>query len=163
MDFSGHYNYWIAIVLMMVGLYPVIGRTNLVKRMIGIGLFQTGIFLRFGGSADVLPRILSATEIEVTTPAHAEGVVEVYVFDAYLHEGRLPGTFEYKVPPVVGDPAYSPATASTDGTTVLTVIGSSFQPTDEILFDGEPLVTTYLGSQFLRATIPSAPAVGPPA
>jgi multicomponent Na+:H+ antiporter subunit C len=60
MDFAGHYNYWIAIVLMMVGLYPVIGRTNLVKRMIGLGLFQTGIFLLYismgrvhGGTAPV--------------------------------------------------------------------------------------------------------------
>lgn len=47
MDILGHYNYWVAIFLMMVGLYPVIGRTNLVKKVIGLGVFQTGIFLFF--------------------------------------------------------------------------------------------------------------------
>lgn len=139
---------------------PVIGASTeggRVVRILGSG-FQTGIFLRFGQSADVLPRIVSATEIEVTTPAHVEGVVDVRIFDAYLHDGTLPGTFEFKIPPVVGNPPYSPTTASTDGTTVLTVIGSSFQPTDEVLFDGSPLTTTYLGSQFLRVTIPAAAA-----
>jgi len=56
----GLYNYWIAIGLMMLGLYAVIGRTNLVKRVIGLGIFQTGIFLLYismgkveGGTAHV--------------------------------------------------------------------------------------------------------------
>jgi multicomponent Na+:H+ antiporter subunit C len=56
-----HYNYWIAIFLMMAGLYPVIGKTNLVKKIIGLSIFQTGIFLFFvtigkvkGGTASVL-------------------------------------------------------------------------------------------------------------
>jgi multicomponent Na+:H+ antiporter subunit C len=56
-----HYNYWVAILLMMVGLYPVIGKTNLVKKIIGLSIFQTGIFLFFvtigkvtGGTASVL-------------------------------------------------------------------------------------------------------------
>lgn len=42
-----HFNFWAAIVLMMIGLYAVIGRTNLVKKMIGLGIFQTGIFLLY--------------------------------------------------------------------------------------------------------------------
>lgn len=42
-----HYNYWVAIFLMMVGLYPVIAKTNLVKKIIGLSVFQTGIFLFF--------------------------------------------------------------------------------------------------------------------
>jgi multicomponent Na+:H+ antiporter subunit C len=41
----GLYNYWIAIVLMMIGFYGVIGRKNLVKQAIALGLFQTGVFL----------------------------------------------------------------------------------------------------------------------
>jgi multicomponent Na+:H+ antiporter subunit C len=59
-DFAGHYNFWIAILLMMIGLYPVMARTNLVKRIIGLSLFQTGIFLLYismgkiyGGTAPV--------------------------------------------------------------------------------------------------------------
>ena len=60
MDITGHYNFWIAVLLMMIGLYPVIAKPNLVKRVIGLGIFQTGIFLFFvtigkvaGGTASV--------------------------------------------------------------------------------------------------------------
>ena len=40
-----HYNYWISIGLMMIGFYAVISKTNLIKKAIGLSLFQTGIFL----------------------------------------------------------------------------------------------------------------------
>jgi multicomponent Na+:H+ antiporter subunit C len=42
---GAYYNYWIASILMMVGFYAVIAKSNLVKKTIGLGLFQTGIFL----------------------------------------------------------------------------------------------------------------------
>ena len=38
--FIGHYNYWIVIFLMMVGLYTVISRGNLIKKIIGLNIFQ---------------------------------------------------------------------------------------------------------------------------
>lgn len=40
-----HYNYWVSIALMMIGFYAVMAKSNLVKKAIGLGLFQTGIFL----------------------------------------------------------------------------------------------------------------------
>lgn len=39
------YNYWIFILLMMIGLYTVIASPNLVKKVIGVSLLQTAIFL----------------------------------------------------------------------------------------------------------------------
>lgn len=45
MDILGIYNYWIAIVIMMIGFYGVIAKRNLVKQAIALGLFQTGVFL----------------------------------------------------------------------------------------------------------------------
>jgi multicomponent Na+:H+ antiporter subunit C len=45
MDWLGHYNYWVYIVLMMIGFYAVIAKPNLVKKVIGLGLFQTSVFL----------------------------------------------------------------------------------------------------------------------
>lgn len=45
MDFLGFYNYWLAIIIMMVGFYGVIAKRNLVKQAIALGLFQTGVFL----------------------------------------------------------------------------------------------------------------------
>ena len=57
----GLYNYWVVIVLMMAGLYILIARYNLVKKMIGLGVFQTSIFYLYitigkvdGGTAPIL-------------------------------------------------------------------------------------------------------------
>ncbi len=45
------YNYWIYIVLMMIGFYAMIGKKNLVKKIIGINIFQTAIILFFVSTA----------------------------------------------------------------------------------------------------------------
>ncbi|MBU0755830.1 MAG: cation:proton antiporter subunit C [Planctomycetes bacterium] len=39
------YNYWIYILLMMIGLYAMIAKKNLVKKIIGMNIFQTAIIL----------------------------------------------------------------------------------------------------------------------
>ncbi len=43
----GHYNYWIVIVLMMSGFYIVISRGNLIKKMVGLSIFQTSVFILY--------------------------------------------------------------------------------------------------------------------
>lgn len=43
----GKYNYWIYIILMMIGFYAMIGKKNLVKKLIGMNIFQTSIILFF--------------------------------------------------------------------------------------------------------------------
>jgi multicomponent Na+:H+ antiporter subunit C len=40
-----HYNYWIVILLMMLGFYIVIAQGNLIKKLIGLNLFQTSVFM----------------------------------------------------------------------------------------------------------------------
>lgn len=39
------YNYWIYITLMMIGLYAMIGKNNLIKKIVGMNIFQTAIIL----------------------------------------------------------------------------------------------------------------------
>ncbi len=39
------YNYWIYITLMMIGLYAIISKNNLVKKILGMNIFQTAIVL----------------------------------------------------------------------------------------------------------------------
>ena len=81
--FIGHYNYWIVIILMMVGLYTVISRDNLIKKIIGLNIFQVSVFLLYislgnvkGGAAPIiaegvkvysnpLPHVLILTAIVV--------------------------------------------------------------------------------------------------
>lgn len=55
------YNYWIFIVLMMIGLYIVISRGNLIKKIVGLNIFQTSVFIYYisigkiaGGTAPIL-------------------------------------------------------------------------------------------------------------
>ncbi len=48
MDFLiGHFNYFMYVVLMMVGFYAMMGKRNLVKKLIGMTLFQWSIILFF--------------------------------------------------------------------------------------------------------------------
>lgn len=49
--FIGKYNYWISIVLMMIGFYAMIGKRNLVKKLVGMNIFQTAIILYFISTA----------------------------------------------------------------------------------------------------------------
>ena len=90
--FLGHYNYWIVVALMMAGLYTVATSGNLVKKVIGLNLFQTSVFLFFisvgkmaGGTAPIvaegwtrysnpLPHVLILTAIVVGVATTALGL-----------------------------------------------------------------------------------------
>ncbi len=89
MDVVGHFNYWVAIVLMMTGFYLVIARSNLIKKLVGLNLFQTSVFLLYitmgkikGGTAPIfkqgfdlytnpLPSVLILTAIVVSVATSA--------------------------------------------------------------------------------------------
>ncbi len=47
MDIPGLFNYWIVIFLMMTGFYVVIARGNLVKKIVGLNIFQTSVFILY--------------------------------------------------------------------------------------------------------------------
>ncbi len=97
-----HYVYWLLFALMMVGLYVVISHGNLLKKLIGLTLFQVGVFLFFislgkvdGGSAPIvsedvetyshpLPQVLILTAIVVGVATLAVGLaLAVRIFEAY--------------------------------------------------------------------------------
>ena len=102
MDVLGLFNYWIVIVLMMIGFYAVIARPNLVKKVVGLFIFQTSVFILFismakvrGGTAPIvvegvasysnpLPHvlILTAIVVGVATTALALALV-VRIREAY--------------------------------------------------------------------------------
>jgi multicomponent Na+:H+ antiporter subunit C len=59
---ASHYNYWVVVVLMMLGLYVVFASPNMVKRLVGLGVFQTSVILFYitmakvtGGVPPILP------------------------------------------------------------------------------------------------------------
>lgn len=45
------YNYWGYVILMMIGLYAMIAKNNLVKKIIGMNIFQTAIILFYISTA----------------------------------------------------------------------------------------------------------------
>jgi len=47
------YNFWVAIVIMLIGLYATIAKDNLLKKLIGLTIFQTAVFLFYISLADV--------------------------------------------------------------------------------------------------------------
>ena len=61
MEFLGLFNYWVVIFLMMIGFYALISRGNLVKKVVGLNLFQTSVIIFYvstgkivGGTAPIL-------------------------------------------------------------------------------------------------------------
>lgn len=109
---SALYNYWMVIVLMMIGLYIILTQRNLVKKIIGLNIFQTAIYFFFvsvgkiaGGSPPILSEspppysnplphvlILTAIIVGVATMALALGLV-VRINEAYgcIDEHELAG------------------------------------------------------------------------
>ena len=89
----GHLNYWLFVVLMLTGLYIVVARGNLLKKIVGLNLFQTSVFMLYismgkleGGTAPIftgdpsstysnpLPHVLILTAIVVGVATTALGL-----------------------------------------------------------------------------------------
>lgn len=98
----GLYNYWIFIFLMMVGFLVVIARGHLVKKIVGLNIFQTSVFIFYisvgkieGGTAPILvdgdvvysnplPHVLILTAIVVGVATTALGLaLVVRIKEAY--------------------------------------------------------------------------------
>ncbi len=98
----GLYNYWIAIFLMMVGFYIVVAHDNLIKKIVGLNIFQASVFVLYislgkvtGGTAPIidpavtvysnpLPHVLILTAIVVGVATTALGLaLVVRINEAY--------------------------------------------------------------------------------
>ena len=102
MPFPGLFNYWVVIVLMMAGFYVVISHHNLVKKIVGLNVFQVSVFVFYitmskvkGGTAPILdaaagpygnplPHVLILTAIVVGVATTALGLaLVVRIREAY--------------------------------------------------------------------------------
>lgn len=97
MEYLNLYNYWIAVLLLMTGFYAVVAKRNMVKKLIGLSLFQAAVFLLYitmgkvdGGTAPIftsanseqifsnpLPQVLILTAIVVGISTTALGLAIV--------------------------------------------------------------------------------------
>jgi multicomponent Na+:H+ antiporter subunit C len=97
-----HFGYVVTIFLMVAGLYIVIARGNLIKKLVGLGIFQTSVYLLYivpgkvlGGTAPIisnvfkiysnpLPHVLILTAIVVGVATSALGLaLVVRIREAY--------------------------------------------------------------------------------
>lgn len=104
MELLGLWNYWAFVVMMMTGLYIVMSRENLIKKMMGINIFQVSVILFYismgkvrGGTAPIieegaqgvfysnpLPQVLMLTAIVVGVATTAVGLsLAVRIGEAY--------------------------------------------------------------------------------
>ena len=97
-----NYNYWITIFLMAAGLFIVVARSNMIKTLVGLGIFQTSVYLLYlspgkvlGGTPPImaeglgpysnpLPHVLILTAIVVGVATLALGLaLVVRIHEAY--------------------------------------------------------------------------------
>jgi len=104
MELLGLFNYWVFAVLLMVGFYAVIAKPNMIKKLLGLSIFQAAVFLLYitmdkveGGTAPIiqagvvdqifsnpLPQVLILTAIVVGISTTALGLaIVVRIFEAY--------------------------------------------------------------------------------
>ena len=104
LEILGLYNYWVFSILLMVGFYAVIARPNMIKKLLGLSIFQAAVFLLYitmdkveGGTAPIiqkgvedaiysnpLPQVLILTAIVVGISTTALGLaVVVRIYEAY--------------------------------------------------------------------------------
>lgn len=104
MELLGLFNYWVFAVLLMIGLYALIAKQNLVKKILGLAIFQSAVFLFFitmskieGGTAPIiqagvdgqifsnpLPQVLILTAIVVGISTTALGLaIVVRLYEEY--------------------------------------------------------------------------------
>lgn len=94
MKLLGLIHYWVFAILLMVGFYAVIAKLNLIKKLLGLAIFQAAVFLLYitmgvveGGTAPVvqagavdavyanpLPQVLILTAIVVGISTMALGL-----------------------------------------------------------------------------------------
>jgi multicomponent Na+:H+ antiporter subunit C len=104
------FNYWVFVGLLMIGFYTVISRDNLVKKLLGLSIFQAAVFLLFismgkveGGTAPIvldgdwnatfsnpLPQVLILTAIVVGISTLALGLaIVVRIKESYGQIGDI--------------------------------------------------------------------------
>lgn len=99
---GGHFSYAVTVFLMVAGLYIVVARGNLIKKLVGLGILQTSVYLLYiapgklvGGTAPIvsdaftiysnpLPHVLILTAIVVGVATLALGLaLVVRIREAY--------------------------------------------------------------------------------
>ena len=129
---TGLWNYWVVVVLMMIGLFTLISRRNLIKKMMGLNIFQVSVIMLYvsmgkvkGGTAPILvegakpgdysnplPHVLMLTAIVVGVATLALGLaLIVRIREGYgtIEEDELTEIDRQEARDLVDEPATTAA------------------------------------------------------
>ncbi len=73
MELLGLFNYWVFAIVLMVGFYAVIAKPNLIKKLLGLALFQSAVFLLY-----------------ITVGRIDEGTAPIFSADTSVYSNPLP-------------------------------------------------------------------------
>ena len=130
----GAFDYYAVPMLTSIspGAGPLEGGTTVT--LTGSGL-RGDMQVSFGGVAGTIVAFTSPTQLSVTTPGHAAGVVDVSVSNPG-GSATLSGGFAYLAAPTLG--SVGPVAGTTAGGTTVTLSGSGFRTGIVVGFDGTP-------------------------
>lgn len=78
------YHYWVFITLLMMGFYAIIAKQNLVKKLLGLSLFQSAVFLLFIGVAKVTGGTTPILHPDVTNTVFSAPLPQVLILTAIV-------------------------------------------------------------------------------
>lgn len=81
------YNFWIAMTIILIGLYAAMAKGNLLKKLIGLSIFQTAMFLWFISLGDVGRDVMVTWGLKGGTPPI---IWEKAVEEGYTYVNPLP-------------------------------------------------------------------------
>ena len=94
-DFLARYAYWLTTALLVIGLYGMVGKRNLVKKLIGMNIFQSAIILFFiAGSVKEgasVPIIQDATHGAIDASAYVNPLPHVLMLTAIVVSVAITG------------------------------------------------------------------------
>ncbi len=94
-EFLARYAYWLTTALLVIGLYGMVGNRNLVKKLIGMNIFQSAIILFFiVGSVKegaTVPIIQDATHGAIDAAAYVNPLPHVLMLTAIVVSVAITG------------------------------------------------------------------------
>ena len=126
--------------------------------------YLPGATVIIGGALATNVSVVNNSTVNVTTPAHSAGVVDVTVINLDGQTGILPGAYTYTEPSLLNPPSstsISPNSGATAGGNTVAISGSNFLPGATVNFGGQPATNVRFNSSTSISVTTPANLAGP--
>ncbi len=84
MKLLGLYHYWVFAILLMIGFYAVIAKANLIKKLLGLAIFQAAVFLLYISMGKIDGGTAPVVQAGVVDPVYANPLPQVLILTAIV-------------------------------------------------------------------------------